>query len=213
MKGKHRYEDAIQAALKLEARLKPFCERIVIAGSLRRRCATVGDIEMVAIPKMRFSGGLFGMEGEGYSLLDLHLNTFPEIYEPGRWGERMKQLRFDGYPVDLFICTPERWGVILTIRTGSADFSRWLVTSRLKGGGRMSNRRVEDGRVWKLGVEAGATTIRRTPMETPQEEDVFKALGVPWIPLGERQRGYWGEPVPELEKRFCAVTGLEMTHR
>lgn len=185
MKGKHPYKEALRAAEKLRARLMPFCERIEVAGSLRRRAEMVGDIELVAIPKMRTVEGLFGVEAVGGTWLDDHLEKYPDVYHQVRSGERLKEIRFEGYQVDLFLTTPERWGVVFTLRTGSADFSKWLVTSPLAGGGRLASRYVKECRVWEIG--------KRMPLDTPEEEDVFRALGVEWVPLELRHRGYWGE--------------------
>jgi DNA polymerase/3'-5' exonuclease PolX len=43
--------------------LAPHCDRIEIAGSIRRQKADVGDIEIVAIPKTVTDGDLFGGAG------------------------------------------------------------------------------------------------------------------------------------------------------
>jgi hypothetical protein len=43
---------ATALAAKLVAQLAPYCERIEIAGSVRRQKDIVGDIELVVIPKM-----------------------------------------------------------------------------------------------------------------------------------------------------------------
>ncbi len=189
MKGRHRYVEALATAEKLRARLGPFCERIEIAGSLRRRCETVGDIELVAVPKQRAIEGLFGQVQIEGTWLDDHLEKYPDIYRQMRSGERMKELMFEGYQVDLFLTTPERWGVTFTLRTGSADFSKWLVSPRTAGGARLPYRFVKDCRVWEWGKSA--------PLATPEEADVFVALGVPWVPLEKRDRGYWsGTPHP-----------------
>jgi hypothetical protein len=203
MKGRFSYALALRVAQKLAAQLGPSCERIEIAGSIRRRCATVGDIEIVAIPRMRSEQGLFGPVGTAVSLLDEHLAKFPEVYYQTRSGERMKQLVFEGYQVDLFLTTPAQWGVIFMLRTGSADFSHWLVTDRQKGGGRMSCRTVNEGRVWRLVDGEGPFAIPiREAMETPEEKDVFEALGVDWVPVEKRDRGYWSRigSAPEDEK-------------
>ena len=52
------YEVAIEIAEKVKALLLPHCERIEIAGSVRRKKPNVKDIEIVAIPKP-FDTGLF----------------------------------------------------------------------------------------------------------------------------------------------------------
>ncbi len=48
----------LQIAEKVKAQLAPHCERIEIAGSIRRKKPDVGDIEIVAIPKP-YNIGLF----------------------------------------------------------------------------------------------------------------------------------------------------------
>lgn len=177
------YAKGLQVALRLQALLSPSCERIEIAGSIRRRWPTVGDIELVSIPKRRYMSTLWGEMEEEETYLDLHLKAFPEFYHIRSNGKRLKRIDFDGMPVDLFVTDPERWGVICTLRTGSADFSKWLVTSRNKGGARRVDRCVKDGRVWETG--------KKEPLNTPEEPYVFQALGVPWTPLEMRDKGYW----------------------
>jgi len=69
-------------------------------------------------------------------------------------------------PVDLFICTPENWGYIFMLRTGCAEFSRAVVTYAPKMG-----MRFEDGRLWR----------GKMPIETREEMDVFRLLGLPYV--------------------------------
>lgn len=200
MKKRVNYNEALRVALRLEALLKPSCERIEIAGSIRRRWPTVGDIEIVAIPRKRIQQSLLGPVEEKETYLDLHLRTYPDDYRILKSGERMKKLMFEGMPVDLFLTDPARWGVIYTLRTGSTDFSKWLVTSRNKGGARRVDRVIKEGRVWPVG--------KSDPLNTPEETDVFLALGVPWTPLEMRHKGWWNvdmttwNPVEEMEPKY-----------
>jgi DNA polymerase/3'-5' exonuclease PolX len=72
---------ATTLAAKLVAQLAPYCERIEVAGSVRRQKDIVGDIELVAIPKLEThikvqpQLTLFGSssEQEPVSLLDQQL--------------------------------------------------------------------------------------------------------------------------------------------
>jgi DNA polymerase/3'-5' exonuclease PolX len=50
---------AVSIAETTQAALAPHCERIAIAGSVRRRKAFVGDLELVCIPR-QLATGLFG---------------------------------------------------------------------------------------------------------------------------------------------------------
>ena len=49
-KTKRPLADAERIAAAIVADLAPFCARIQVAGSVRRRKEAVGDIELVAIP-------------------------------------------------------------------------------------------------------------------------------------------------------------------
>jgi len=96
-------------------------------------------------------------------------------------GERYKQFLWHGVSVDLFIATPDTWGCVATIRTGSADFTRWLVTSRRYGGACPSHLKFGEGRIAE-GVHL---------LETREEADVFNALGIPWVEPVDRVTGRW----------------------
>jgi DNA polymerase/3'-5' exonuclease PolX len=58
---------ALAIAERTRAALAPYCDRIEIAGSIRRRNPSVKDIELVAIPRQVPTGGvsadrLYGFE-------------------------------------------------------------------------------------------------------------------------------------------------------
>jgi DNA polymerase/3'-5' exonuclease PolX len=123
--------------------IEPACHRLAIAGSIRRRATTVGDIEIVAIPKLeeeraldlfgettavrytsRLEGLLNSMGADGMIAKRLDRNGRPA------WGPKLKRLSFQGVPVDLFCTTARQWGLILAIRTGPAAYSHQFVTPR-----------------------------------------------------------------------------------
>jgi DNA polymerase (family 10) len=160
-------DTAKEYAAKVVNELYTACQRIEIAGSIRRNRATVGDIEIVCIPIDRFfqSGSL----EERIAALS---------WKPIKNGSKYKQLDIGlDVPLDLFITTPECWGVIYTLRTGSAEFSHWLVKPRRYGGGCPAYIKVKDGRVWQDGKTA----------KTPEEADFFKAMGLAWVPPEKRE--------------------------
>jgi len=171
------YAEALHLAESVLADLAPACQRIEIAGSIRRQKSEVGDIEIVAIP-LRLSDleqtPLFGRDDSLSSALD-------KVVFTGGWrliknGSLYKQYDIGPCNLDLFLTTREKWGVIFTLRTGPADFSRNLVTSKRMGGLCPSYLRVKDGRVWN---ETGA-------LSTPEEEDVFRVMNIRWIPPEKR---------------------------
>jgi len=170
---------AREIAENLAKVLRAGCDRLEIAGSIRRKVAQVKDIELVAIPR-GIPVDLFGNPATGKTKLDVIVDGLLEdglleAREPKRLGDRYKALRTTrtGVGVDLFIVRPPaQWGAIFAIRTGGADFSRFCVTEARKHG-----RRVERGRVVD---EAGRT------IETPEEADFFRAVRVGFVPPEKR---------------------------
>lgn len=179
MKTKMTLFQALTRANDLMDVLAPACERILIAGSIRRQKAEIGDIEIVLIPKLTPIPDLLG-DPMGYnSQVDDYLASasLPIIKN----GEKYKQIIWQEMSADLFICSPETWGCIATIRTGSADFTHWLVTPKMQGGAKPGHMSFKDGRLY----------AHKALMPTPEEADVFRMLGLDWIAPEERIEGRW----------------------
>jgi DNA polymerase/3'-5' exonuclease PolX len=173
--------EALDIAREFQKKIQPACQRIEIAGSLRRAKPFVGDIELVILPWFEAERDLFGNLVRQLSHLDYTL----EILKPNyiKCGDRFKQIDLGPIVCDLWIqLRPETWGVNFTLRTGSADFSHWLVTKRKAGGGCPSHLQIEDG---LLKTESGQV------IPTLEEGDFFEALGVRWLPPTEREEGRW----------------------
>lgn len=171
--------------------LAPVCERIEIAGSMRRGRATVADIELVVVPRIdQEASGLFDDIVEPVNRLeervaqlrltsDLTLRSVEikradgSIEQGQRNGPAYKALAWRGFPVDLFIVRePDvNWGVIFALRTGPDEWNRRLVEDCKR-----HFRRVEGGRVLHLG--------RVVPC--PEERDFFAAIGQRWVDPPDR---------------------------
>lgn len=185
MKIEVTYDQALRLANELLKMLRPACRRIEIAGSLRRNCRQIGDIEFVAIPVievMQYKDLL----GEVYrtdttSLIDVALANFNKIKN----GPKYKQFLYKGMPVDLFLQTPETWSVNFMIRTGSKDFAKWMVTHQGNGGAMPGDMRSDEARLWRW--QNGQWNV----LDTPQEEDVFEAVGLDFVPPDQRGQGRW----------------------
>lgn len=184
--SKRPYTQVIDTAERVVEALRPYCQRIEIAGSLRRNRPMVGDIEIVALPTIdRFQTDLFGKDYLEKSRLDYFLqdNNVPLIKD----GPKMKQFNYGRFTVDLFL--PEssaHWGCIFLIRTGSSQFSKWLMTDAQHQAGL----RFKDGRL----------TRQDLPLDTPEETDVLQALGLPWIPPNMRDDHLWLEQLTPKEQ-------------
>jgi len=176
MKSKIPLAEAQKIAQKVKEFLEPYCERIEIAGSVRREKPEVGDIEIVVIPRKASLQDMFGNTICTMSVLAEC--DFSPIGKIIRGGDKYKQIALhEGMSLDLFIVTPPaHWGVIFLIRTGSAEFSHRMVTLKRHGGNLPSMYRVKEGAVWK-----GNTVI-----PVPEEEDYFKLCNMEVIPPNER---------------------------
>lgn len=170
------YPDIHPVAVRLLEAIRPYCHRVELAGSLRRRGLMIGDIEIVAVPIRRLD--LFGQETDGPTALDEFLDGRNVRFT--KRGAKYQQFAYGHYTVDLFLASRATWGSVFTIRTGSADFSKWLVTHEPQG-----------ACPWQVSFgNAEATPGRLTHngrlLATTEEEDVFAALGLAYIPPEER---------------------------
>lgn len=164
---KRPYADATKVAELVVKTLRSCCTRVEIAGSLRRKKPMVSDIEIVLIPNMYT--GIFGDPLPSAYSVELAISEHQwAIVKNGNW---YKQIKVAGFSVDLFITTPEKWGCIFAIRTGSAVFSHRLMTPKRYGGLCPSNLKFREGRLWD----------GDTALDTPEEIDVFNALGLAYI--------------------------------
>jgi DNA polymerase/3'-5' exonuclease PolX len=137
--------EAEAVAARFVEQLSGTYDRLVIAGSIRRRLPTIGDVEIVAVPKVETVTAL-DMFGDPthtgqVDLLGAHLTMLldrgivskrPRSDGKFVWGQKMKYLTFEGVNVDLFTPEAARFGLILLIRTGPAAYSHQLVTEKGK---------------------------------------------------------------------------------
>ena len=179
MKNRYPREEALLVALELKKIFDPYCERIVIAGSLRRETPTVADIEILYIPMMvnqqvdllttaevpAIDKMIAFLEKDKY--LERRLNSAGSTM----FGEKNKLMRdvFSGIPVDLFSCSVDDWWVSLVIRTGSKETNLRLTTGANKRG-------------LTLNAYGSGVTDRVTGIVTPatSERHVFDLCGVPY---------------------------------
>lgn len=199
------YADTI--ALDLFGRLKPLCDRIKVAGSVRRRCEEVKDIELVLIPKTerRIEKDLFGGE------LDKGTMISPEFVKEikglgkvmkgkpdGRYMQIELTHQVEGKDqktnIDLFMPQAEDYFRQLAIRTGSAEYAKTKIAYawRKKGWvGTPEGLRLEKEcqqvaeKTWKLRPDVYTPTL---PPVWQSEEEFFRWLGVQYLKPFERNR-------------------------
>lgn len=152
-------DKALEIAEKTKELLAPYCERIEIAGSIRRKKPEVKDIELVAIPKP-YDVGLF--ENGIANVVNQWKKVKGEL--PCKYTQRLLP---DGITLDLFFANQENWGLIYALRTGSAEYShKVLATGWVKLG---------------YNSEGGHLCIDGKQIDTREEKDLFELIGVPYI--------------------------------
>ncbi len=149
---------ALGYAESLTARLRkvPGVERAEAAGSLRRRCESVGNLDLVvasptATPVIRAFGGM------------------PEVGQVIRADEARCEARLrSGLPVDLRVVTGRSFGAALQKLTGSRAHNAAIASRARQRGLLVSEDGIFDAEGRRLAGE--------------HEQDVFRLLGLPWIP-------------------------------
>lgn len=117
-------EKAKAIAEELKGLLKPACEIIEIAGSIRRQKPFVGDVELLCIPK--FIDGVDQLDREIGALfiqgiLGFRLNKIgSRVYGP---KNKLLIHKPTGMAVDIFSTDKDCWVMSLIIRTGPKDLN------------------------------------------------------------------------------------------
>ncbi len=128
-----------------------------VAGSLRRRKPTIGDIDILVA---------------GYDAAPV-MDTFiglPEVARVVAHGPTKASVELhNGLPVDLRVLPPERYGTLLSYFTGSKEHNVRLRELALKRGLSLN--------------ENAFTPLDGSPeILCATEEEVYATLGLPWIP-------------------------------
>lgn len=166
--SKRPLKEAQEIADRIVDLLNPHCHRIAIAGSIRRERPLVGDVEIVAIPKP-YETGLFA-SGIAAALQDW---TTIKGQFPCKYTQRIHPA--SGMKVDIFFAEEGNYGLIMAIRTGSAEYSHHILA---KG--------------WtKAGFYSEGGWLHRKsdnkPVAVPQEADLFRMIGIPYKAPKERE--------------------------
>jgi DNA polymerase/3'-5' exonuclease PolX len=148
-------------------KLKPYCSRIQVAGSIRRKKPFVHDIDVVCIPS-----------NQGKFLVALQ--ELGKIKSGA--GKLINVITATG-PIDFYIATSETWATLLLIRTGSKEHNIMLCKrARDKGMKLHADGRGLEKCLAGEGPEIDDSTTSKIVCDT--EESIFQALGLkykePW---------------------------------
>jgi len=167
-------ERAKAIAEEIRALLRPSCERIVVAGSIRRRKAEVGDIELLCIPKYfagvdqldRELGALFIQQILGFRLNKLGSRVY---------GPKNKLLRHveSGIGIDVFSTDAKCWPVALVVRTGGKETNKRIARAALRKG-------------WRFHAYGDGFDTPDGHLHCSSEREVFEAVGLRYLETWER---------------------------
>lgn len=163
---------ATEIAEKTLGQLEPYCERIEIAGSIRRKKKEIKDVEIVLIPRVRDLLLLKKQIDKWYKIK----GKFPCLYTQRRLPE--------GIGLDLFVATPDNWGLQLALRTGSKEYSHRVLATGWSVKGFHSCKGILYPINSQMGEEAKLDKSR--PVFLREEIDVFNFIGLEWKPPEER---------------------------
>ncbi|MCK4740693.1 MAG: DNA polymerase/3'-5' exonuclease PolX [Anaerolineales bacterium] len=155
--------EAWTTAQELLSRLREIegVQRAEAAGSLRRMRETVGDLDLL-------------VGAEDIPLVIQAFIAFPEVDRVLGQGETKASVELiDGFRVQLWVHQPERFGSALQYATGSQGHNVRLREAAQKAGLSLSEHGYQD-------QEGGMIFC-------PDEEEVYAALGLPWIPPALRE--------------------------
>lgn len=159
-----RLEEATTIAEKVKGILSPYCEKIEIAGSIRRRKPTVNDIDIVLIDRPRLVLVLSSIIA---SMGRITLN-----------GDRIKRLwlgdNLPGISIDIYFATPATWATLLLIRTGSKENNIRLASLAKRKGWQLKAN--GDGLFNESGERIAGDT----------EKSIYQTLGIPYQEPWER---------------------------
>ena len=181
-----KHEQAYQIAVDVVRAIESHCDRCEIAGSLRRNCEEVGDIEIVCSPKVLVLKDLFGWD-EGVvrePMFEKTINGLGKVVKGNADGKMMQIELPEGIMIDLFIPDYSDYYRQYAIRTGSAEFCKTvLAPSWVKKGwvGTKEGLRrridcLQIGKSWQVVNKYGAK-----PPVWESEEHCFQWLGIKYL--------------------------------
>jgi DNA polymerase (family X) len=172
---------AVEAAVE-ELRGHPAAERVSEAGSIRRRCETVRDLDLIAT-------------ASDPAALTNHFASLSWVAEVAAKGPtKAAVVSYDGLRFDLRVVPPESYGNLLQHFTGSKDHNVALRENAVKRGLSVS----------EYGVATGETDEVFT---AATEGALYERLGYAWIPPELRENR--GELAAAREGRLPDLLELE----
>ncbi len=160
--GKIALERAEKIAEAIVKRLAPYCKKIEVAGSVRRRKPQVRDIDIVLLPS------------DPWNLHQEILNLC-RPFKPKLSGAKIMRIEVMSTQVDIYFADDITWATLLLIRTGSTENNIRLCALAKKKG-------------WHLAASGDGLfdeTGKRVAGDS--ERSIYEALGLKYQEPEERR--------------------------
>lgn len=143
---------AQKIAEEIQKRLSPYCSRIQVAGSVRRKKPVVNDIDFVLIPSDPWN-----LQHEIAGMGQVKMS-----------GTKITRVMVGSVQVDFYFATEETWATLLLIRTGSAENNIKLCSLAKKKG-------------WHLAASGeGLFNENSQRIAGDTEQSIYEALELPY---------------------------------
>ncbi len=155
-------------------------EEISLAGSVRRRKETIGDVDILAVSK------------KPAKIMDFFVNLEGVEKVWGKGGTKASVRMKEGFDIDLRVVPKESYGSALQYFTGNKDHN--IITRKIA---------IEKGlKLSEYGLFRGKKMIA-----SKTEEDVYKAIGLPYIEPEMRENE--GEIEAALKGKLPKIIGYK----
>jgi len=147
----------LKLAKKIVSQLRPYCKKIEIVGSIRRKEKNPVDIDLVLIPKDKEKiEAILSKEGKFL-----------------QGGDKKARFRIKGVNVELYYTIPEEWGAALLAYSSEFGAGIGLRVVAKKKGFKLSQHGL-------FNLKTGKRVAGKT------EREIYRALGRPWKPPEKR---------------------------
>lgn len=113
--------------------LRDLCAKIELGGSLRRKQATVKDVEIVALPHQ--AAALLARLDMWVATGKIRKAMYGDAgRQTPRWGDKYRGFVYAGIRFEIFLADADNWGFILWLRTGPGDANQYVMTQLIRLG-------------------------------------------------------------------------------
>ncbi len=159
--GRLPYAEALKLANALKRKIEPFCEKVIVAGSIRHKKETIGDIDILAIAK------------DSSKAMDAFRKAGAKTLSTG--STKTMIILKNGFQADLRVVKPESFGAALLYFTGPVSFNIEVRKIAISKGYKLSEYGLFDRKTGKL-------------IASKDEESIFKKLGLKYVKPEDRKQ-------------------------